>query len=320
MRLIVNNSDLISFERIINFPPRGVGKTSVKKIIDYANDKSITVFDALKNLDEIKIGVKQKKSLQFFQKLINEASKNTHNYDILILVKELVKSIGLKEYYTDQGTEDAYDRWANVNELINSIEDYSNKFPDLKLIDFLEEVSLLSDIDRWNDQTDAVTLMTLHSAKGLEFPNVFIAGVEEGLFPLYSSIDDVEQLEEERRLFYVGVTRAEKKILLFYSNSRRRFSGERVPTIKSRFIDEIPDKYLNFEKKSFIENKVQHSPYIEKNTSETFIEGDRVLHKVFGRGRVLNVQGVGGEAKVTISFSGNQIKKFILKYANLVRL
>ena len=320
LRLIVNNSDLISFERIINFPPRGVGKTSVKKIIDYANDKSINIFDALKNLDEIKIGVKQKKSLQFFQKLINEASKNIHNYDILILVKELVKSIGLKEYYTDQGTEDAYDRWANVNELINSIEDYSNKFPDLKLIDFLEEVSLLSDIDRWNDQTDAVTLMTLHSAKGLEFPNVFIAGVEEGLFPLYSSIDDVEQLEEERRLFYVGVTRAEKKILLFYSNSRRRFSGERVPTIKSRFIDEIPDKYLNFEKKSFIENKVQHSPYIEKNTSETFIEGDRVLHKVFGRGRVLNVQGVGGEAKVTISFSGNQIKKFILKYANLVRL
>ena len=320
LRLIVNNSDLISFERIINFPPRGVGKTSVKKIIDYANDKSINVFDALKNLDEIKIGVKQKKSLQIFQKLINEASKNTHNYDILILVKDLVKSIGLKEYYTDQGTEDAYDRWANVNELINSIEDYSNKFPDLKLIDFLEEVSLLSDIDRWNDQTDAVTLMTLHSAKGLEFPNVFIAGVEEGLFPLYSSIDDVEQLEEERRLFYVGVTRAEKKILLFYSNSRRRFSGERVPTIKSRFIDEIPDKYLDFEKKSFIENKVQHSPYIEKNTSETFIEGDRVLHKVFGRGRVLNVQGVGGEAKVTISFSGNQIKKFILKYANLVRI
>ena len=320
LRLIVNNSDLISFERIINFPPRGVGKTSVKKIIDYANDKSITVFDALKNLDEIKIGVKQKKSLQIFQKLINEASKDTHNYDILILVKDLVKSIGLKEYYTDQGTEDSYDRWANVNELINSIEDYSNKFPDLKLIDFLEEVSLLSDIDRWNDQTDAVTLMTLHSAKGLEFPNVFIAGVEEGLFPLYSSIDDIEQLEEERRLFYVGVTRAEKKILLFYSNSRRRFSGERVPTIKSRFIDEIPDKYLDFEKKSFIENKVQHSPHIEKNSSETFIEGDRVLHKVFGRGRVLNVQGVGGEAKVTISFSGNQIKKFILKYANLVRI
>jgi len=320
LRLIVNNSDFISFERIINFPPRGVGKTSVKKIIDYANDKSINVFDTLENLDEIKIGIKQKNSLQIFQKLIKEASNNHYNYDILILVKKLIKSIGLKEYYTDQGTEDAYDRWANVNELINSIEDYSNKFPDLKLIDFLEEVSLLSDIDRWNDQTDAVTLMTLHSAKGLEFPNVFIAGVEEGLFPLYSSIDDVEQLEEERRLFYVGVTRAEKQILLFYSNSRRRFSGERVPTIKSRFIDEIPDKYLDFEKKSFIENNVQHSPYIEKNTIETFIEGDRVLHKVFGRGRVLNVQGVGGEAKVTISFSGNQIKKFILKYANLVRI
>mgnify|MGYP001396885951 CR=1 FL=1 len=320
LRLIVNNSDLISFERIVNFPVRGVGKTSVKKIIDYANEKSINVFDSLKNLGEINIGQKQKKSLKIFRKLIEEASDNSDKYDILSIVKELIKSIGLKEYYLDQGTDDSYDRWSNVNELINSIEDYTNKFPDLKLIDFLEEVSLLSDIDRWNDESDAVTLMTLHSAKGLEFPYVFIAGVEEGLFPLYSSIDDVEQLEEERRLFYVGVTRAEKQILLFHSNSRRRFSGERVPTIKSRFINEIPDKYLDYEKRSFIENKVPHLSYNEKNTSETFIEGDRVLHKVFGRGRVLNVQGIGGESKVTISFSGNQIKKFILKYANLVRI
>ena len=320
LRLIVNQLDLISFERVVNFPPRGIGKTSVQKLINYAQVNSISIFETLNCIDDIKIGKKQKESLKLFFKIILKAKDLIDNSDVLLVVKELIESIELKDFYQSQGTDEAFDRWANVNELLNSIEDYCYRNPNLNLINFLEEVSLLSDIDRWNDQSDAVTLMTLHSAKGLEFPNVIIAGVEEGLFPLYSSIDDVEQLEEERRLFYVGVTRAEKKVLLSYATSRRRFSGERIPTVKSRFIAEIPEKFLEFEDKPVFSKDVNKNSFYKEIKNNDFVEGDLVLHKVFGRGKITTIQGMGDEAKITILFSGNQIKKFISKYANLVRV
>ena len=320
LRLIVNEFDLISFERIINFPTRGIGKTTVKKIIDLAQKKSVNVLELIKNTDQINIGQKQKNSIKNFIEIINNAKLNISKCKPINIVKNIIESISLKEYYLEQATDEAFDRWANVNELLNSIDDYSNRYPELGLIEFLEEVSLLSDIDRWNDQSDAVTLMTLHSAKGLEFSNVFIAGVEEGLFPLSGSIDDPEQLEEERRLFYVGVTRAEKKVLLLYANSRRRFSGERIPTVMSRFISEIPEEYLDNNKKITFKVNSEKDIYSKVNKKESFLKGDMILHKVFGRGKIINVQGIGDEAKITIIFSGNQIKKFVSKYANLVRL
>ena len=320
LRLIVNESDLISFERIINFPARGLGKTTVKKIIDFSNKKSINVLKSLENTEEISIGQKQKNSIKDFLKIIKKAKKNIDMSQPIMIVRDIIESINLKEYYLNQATDDAFDRWANVNELLNSIEDYSNRYPELGLVDFLEEVSLLSDIDRWNDQSDAVTLMTLHSAKGLEFSNVFISGVEEGLFPLSASIDDPEQLEEERRLFYVGITRAEKKVLLSYANSRRRFTGERIPNVRSRFINEIPEEYLDFNKKISFDKEISKTTFYKEDKKESFCEGDIVLHKVFGKGKIINIQGMGDDAKITIVFSGNQIKKFISKYANLVRI
>ncbi len=320
LRLLVNDSDLISFERVVNFPPRGIGKTSLKKIIDHIQQASVSVNDLYDKMENLKIGKKQQDSLRSFLDILKNARSNIDNSQFLIIVKDIIEGIKLKEHYDAQGTEEAFDRWANVNELLNSIADFCERNPDSTLLDFLEEISLLSDIDRWNDESEAVTLMTLHSAKGLEFPNVIISGVEEGLFPLYSSIDDVEQLEEERRLFYVGVTRAEKRVVLSYATSRRRFSGERIPTLMSRFISEIPDDFIELANQTIQFERKRETSLYPKTKENKFQEGDMVLHKVFGRGKITLIQGIGDEAKITIVFSGNQTKKFIAKYANLVRI
>ena len=192
---------------------------------------------------------------------------------------------------------------------------------------FLEEVSLLTDIDRWNESDKAVTLMTIHSAKGLEFPVVILVGLEEGLFPLGGSAYELDDLEEERRLFYVALTRAEQKVYMSHANTRRRFGGPPIPTTQSRFLHELPSDMLDFidTKKSYVSTQHDHHTYsLSKNKIKSSINefsiGDKVEHKLFGRGKILAVEGVGETAKLTIQFAGNIRKKLIAKYANLNQL
>ena len=217
----------------------------------------------------------------------------------------------------------AADRWENVQELINSIQEYCDNSNDTSLTSFLEEVSLLTDIDKWNSADECVTLMTVHSAKGLEFPVVIIAGMEEGLFPHSNSIDEPEGIEEERRLFYVAITRAMECLYMYSTDSRMRFGGGYTPSIRSRFIDEIPSELLTTrENKGYTTNIGQETSLYTKNVSKTvnFNKNDIVNHKLYGKGRVVDTIGHGENARVTVIFSGNVEKKFVQKYANLTLL
>jgi DNA helicase-2/ATP-dependent DNA helicase PcrA len=167
--------------------------------------------------------------------------------------------------------------------------------------------------------------MTIHSAKGLEFPVVMVAGLEEGLFPLSASSFEIEELEEERRLFYVALTRAEKKVYLSYAQSRRRFGGVPIPCVQSRFIHELPNNLIDYNYKQSSYSKEYHDSNKQvshnyRSSNASYNIGAQVEHKLFGRGKILAVEGVGDTAKLTVLFSGNVRKKLISKYANLIHI
>ena len=325
LRLIVNPNDGISFDRIVNFPARGIGKTTLEKIHKIAKRENSSYLHVLENIDELSVGKKQKKSLLDFRQLILKYQQEYHKQDAASITSDILLDIELKNYYTNQNTQDAAERWTNVEELLNSITDFQEHREDSTLSDFLEEVSLLTDIDRWNESDKAVTLMTIHSAKGLEFPVVIVAGLEEGLFPLGASSFEVEELEEERRLFYVALTRAEKKVYLSYAQARRRFGGPPIPSVQSRFIHELPKSLVNYTYRQLSANKEYHYPNNQASNKQLspkspYSIGTQVEHKLFGRGKILAIEGVGDSAKFTVLFSGNVRKKLISKYANLIQI
>ena len=322
LRLIVNPTDGVSFDRIVNFPVRGIGKTTIEKIHALAKENDLSYLQVLEDLGKLSIGAKQKKSLHEFNQLIHKFRNSYKEQNAANITRDLLLDIDLQNYYGNQNTQEALERWGNVEELLNSITDFQDNRDESGLREFLEEVSLLTDIDRWNKSDKAVTLMTIHSAKGLEFPVVMIAGLEEGLFPLGPQSYEIEELEEERRLFYVAVTRAKKKVYLSYANARRRFGGAPMPAVQSRFISELPENLVEVNggpqqtaySKSFTPKPSFQSA---SSSSSKLQKGDQVAHKLFGNGRILDVEGEGESAKLTIIFSGNVRKKLIAKYANL---
>jgi len=319
MRLIVNPNDKISFDRIINFPARGIGKTTVEKI--YKNSDSDNIISSLDKIDQVKIGKKQISSIKIFSKLINKYRKRSKSESPLIIIKDLLNELKLKEYYVNQGTQESIDRWINIEECISGISDYESTTTKPTLSTYLEEVSLFTDIDSWNDNDDKITMMTIHSSKGLEFDYVYITGLEDGLFPIVRVFED-ENIEEERRLFYVALTRSQNLAVLSYANSRRKFGGEAIPSLQSRFIKEIPSKLIESLKTdlSNLENKRNsYVPSFKKSdNSECSIKiNQTVSHKIFGKGKVVSLEGTGPNTKITIMFFNNTQKKLIYKYANL---
>ena len=317
LRLINNYQDEISFLRVLNFHARGIGKSTINKFIKLKIEEGKGLFDLIK-LGNVEIGPKQKGSISNFIKLIEdlkEMSKSSSAYDIVV---ELVEKIDLKNHYCEQDIPEDIDRWENVQELMNSIQEYCDNSDNRDLQSFLEEVSLLTDIDQWNNNDEAITLMTVHSSKGLEFPLVFIAGLEEGLFPHSNSLNDDDGIEEERRLFYVAVTRAMEQLFLFSADSRMKFGSGSIPSLRSRFIDEIPQELLNFGKTSHYRESTSNYKNDYIKVQDNFKKGSVVKHKLYGKGVVLKSEGYGDNAKVTVVFSGNVKKKFIQKYANLV--
>ena len=321
LRLIINPTDGVSFDRIVNFPARGIGKTTIEKIHVYAKEKDLSYLQVLEDLGKLSIGEKQKKSLHDFNQMIHKFRNSYKDQSAVDITRDLIQDIDIQNYYENQNTQEALERWNNVEELLNSITDFQESREESGLREFLEEVSLLTDIDRWNATEKAVTLMTIHSAKGLEFPVVMVAGLEEGLFPLGPQSFEVEELEEERRLFYVAVTRAKKKVYLSHAMTRRRFGGAPIPTTQSRFISELPEEFIQVdgEKQLYTKSFTPHSSSLQKSptSSAKFHKGDHVAHKLFGNGKILDVEGEGDSAKLTIIFSGNVRKKLIAKYANL---
>ena len=326
LRLILNPNDGISFDRIVNFPSRGIGKTTLEKIHKRSKEDNCSYLSIIANPEELSVGKKQKQALIDFSELIVKFQTAYKKHDVATITIDLLLDIDIKNYYENQNTQEAKERWSNIEELLNSITDFQEYREGSGLSEFLEEVSLLTDIDRWNESDKAVTLMTIHSAKGLEFPIVIVAGLEEGLFPLGTSAYELEELEEERRLFYVALTRAEQKVYLFYANARRRFGGAPIPCTQSRFLHELPEDLIdsrnNLPSNTREKSQIIDIPLVSGTASSDgdYAIGDQVEHKLFGRGKILAIDGMGDTAKLTIQFSGNVRKKLISKYAKLIQL
>ena len=330
LRLVVNLKDTISLRRIINFPARGIGAKTIDKCVEQAKKDKIEFIDVLKNPNNMEIRGKQADALFKFYNIIIKYHDLRKKLSASELARSLVEEIGILTHFKESKEPDAKDRFDNVAELLTSIEEFSVRNPDSELSTFLEDVSLQTDIDNWNDTDNRVTLMTIHSSKGLEFPVVFIAGMDEGLFPLFRSLDDKSELEEERRLFYVALTRAEEKVYLLYATNRRRMGAETVNGLPSRFINEIPEEALDrisFSSavtRKFVAGKRKKDGLTQMvRTVPDFYDfqvGDNVEHSIFGAGKIMALSGTGENQRVGVVFNDGTRKKLIVKFANLKKI
>ena len=330
LRLIVNLKDTISLRRIINFPARGIGAKTIDKCVQQSEKDKIEFIDVLKNPNKMDIRGKQADALFKFYNIIIKYHDLRKKLSASELARSLVEEVGILSHFRESKEPDAKDRFDNVAELLTSIEEFSVRNPKAELSTFLEDVSLQTDIDHWNDSDNRVTLMTIHSSKGLEFPVVFIAGMDEGLFPLFRSLDDKSELEEERRLFYVALTRAEQKVYLLYATNRRRMGAETVNGLPSRFINEIPEESLDrisFSSavtRKFVAGKKKKDGLTQMVRTVTdfddFQVGDNVEHSIFGAGKIMALSGTGENQRVGVVFNDGTRKKLIVKFANLKKL
>ena len=327
LRLVVNLKDTISLRRIINFPARGIGAKTIDKCVQQAQIDKIEFIDVLKNPNKMDIRGKQADALSKFYKIIKKYHDLRNKLSASELARSLVEDVGVLSALKNSNDLSSKDRYANVGELLNSIEDFSIRSPEASLSQFLEDVSLQTDIDHWNDSENRCTLMTVHSSKGLEFPVVFIAGMDEGLFPLYNSLDNKEELEEERRLFYVALTRAQERVYILYATNRRRMGAEIINGISSRFINELPEnstERISFRSavtRKFVSNKKRDQGLTKMVRTVTdfddFRVGDDVEHSIFGAGKIMALSGTGENQRVGVVFNDGTKKKLIVKYANL---
>jgi len=329
LQLLVNKQDTISLRRVINFPPRGIGLKTVDKCVQEAKKCKKELFDVLDDPSKMNIRGKQAEELKTFYEIMSKYNDLLDKLNAGELVRTLVDETGMLKHYKKQDTLEDQERINNINEVLNSVDEFMTRSPNAMLTDFLEEVSLLTGIDNWNDQENRVTLMTVHSAKGLEFPVVFLTGMEDGLFPLYNALQDKQELEEERRLFYVGLTRAKQNVFLLYANNRRRAGAEQFYGLVSRFIGEIPEDHLeniNFSSaltRKVIGSKRGYSKMEVKRTVTVFDDfrvGDLVKHAIFGVGKIMALSGSGENQRVGVVFKDGLKKKLIVKFAKLKKV
>lgn len=315
LRLLVNPSDDISFKRVINSPRRGIGKTTMNHLELFAARENISLFDAAGKCEEIHhIGSVAKKSLKKFcetMRTLKSEAKRKKPAEVINLIAE---KFGYIQALKEEKTIEAEGRIDNIKELVSFSYSYSQLYPSAGIEEFLERISLITDIDSFDESENAVSLMTLHNAKGLEFPVVMIIGMEEGLFPHSRSMFDREQLEEERRLCYVGITRAKER--LYLSNAwRRAVWGSITYTKPSRFLKEIPEHLLYAFKLDG-----EREPELEVNAKDPpplFVVGESVKHKHFGFGCVKEIQSGG---KVVVDFDEYGEKVLLIEYAPLEKV
>ncbi|MBN2104948.1 UvrD-helicase domain-containing protein [bacterium] len=331
MKLIVNPRDTISLKRVINFPTRGIGDASLRNIEIWARKNNIRLFEALARSNEIQgISGRAKTGIKHFYDLIVKYTSLSEKISPAELTHTLIEDSGVLRNYKEEMSLDGQMRIENINELLKAVQDYTEETENPTISGFLEEVSLVNDVDQWNDKSNAITLMTLHSAKGLEFPVVFITGLEENLFPLSRSIEKTEDLEEERRLFYVGLTRAKEKVILLGAQNRRLYNNHEA-RLPSRFLDELDQNTCNFfsthsirstgdllkRDQQYIEDGIMpdYESFSQEVGSERLLAGQWVMHDMFGKGQILNVHGHGSKEMVTVKFKNGVQKKLIVKYA-----
>jgi DNA helicase-2/ATP-dependent DNA helicase PcrA len=325
LRVIQNLRDNVSLQRIINIPARGIGQTSLSHLLSWAKSENASLYDALKltaKEDGPSLSPRVSKSLAAFLGLIQEFTRRSKELNLRDLFDLVVKKTGYKEYIFSG--EKGEERWDNILELRTVAGDYREMKAGEGLTSFLEGVTLVSDVDGLDETVETVTLVTLHQAKGLEFPIVFIVGMEDGILPHFKSLDQPEQLEEERRLCYVGITRAKQRVYLVYA-FRRSFMGGSTVNKPSRFLKDIPQHLIT---PSYLwqgeERQVMPAVYSWNKTSAPSLDapefkaGDHVRHAQFGEGVVVSCQPVKDDIEVVIAFSrGVGVKKLLLSFARL---
>ncbi len=331
LRVLVNPVDAISLKRIINYPARGIGDATIAKIDAYARENKKTFLQSLSDIDKIdRLQKRTAERLILFNKMIKKYTMLLGQVSPSELASTLVDELGIIRELKAENTIEATTRIENIRELLQAIHEFTlNDGEDATIEAFLQQVSLVTDIDKWDDRANAVTLMTLHAAKGLEFPVVFLAGVEEGLFPLSRNTEDPRDLEEERRLFYVGSTRAKDKLYLFWAKNRKRFGESR--SYKSRFLKEVDKQFIQLEESQAIrrersmtsKSRSSYSydtmPSYEDESQEQ-IElniGMRVRHAKFGKGTILSLEPASGGAKLVVNFDMVGRKRLVLPFAKL---
>ena len=362
LRLISNPRDNGAFDRILNYPRRGIGNVTRTRLLDWAAERGLTPLEAAQRAGQIDgVGPSQTTALREFAHMIKKYGALASHLGVGELVEKLLGEIGIFEALRDEGP-DGEERADNVGELLAGAHEFDaagvpgwddeEDVPDATMLDrYLQKVALVADVDRHDPAVDAITLMTVHNAKGLEFPIVFISGLEDGLFPLSRSFDEPEALEEERRLFYVGITRAERKLYLTHARMRRR-AGEMLPCVASSFLEPVPRELTQERvtpkvasaqerRSSWRERRdrdgfgrpprrrraqtpvdepgglVVDYSYGDSDDVPRFVKGERVRHPQFGRGVIRELTGFGPNMKAVVDFQSVGRKKVVLRYANL---
>ncbi len=362
-RLVINPADEEALKRIINYPARGIGSTSMDRIIIAADNMGKSIWEILENIETIDLGLNQgikSKIIGFVNMMksfmIQQKTRNAYN-----LAQDIAKASGIMRDLNDDKTPEGISRFENIEELLNGIKDFSENFDQqqgeegssVKTLDiYLQDIALLTDADQDDkDDNNKVSLMTIHSAKGLEFPYVFVVGMEENLFPSIMSLNSRSDLEEERRLFYVAVTRAEKAAILSYAENRYKW-GNMTMSEPSRFISEIDEKYIEFPRKVIpntptvnklkgndiffhVPQKTTYNPdhlkkigdsrqqsneetaHFEGSPTDDIKIGMQVEHQRFGVGKIMELEGNGANRKATVFFAAIGSKQLLLKYAKL---
>ncbi len=347
LKVLSNPSDAIALRRIVNVPKRGIGDTSVEKVANYAAIHQMSLYDAIGHSDEIPELKTRAKKFKEFYTLFESLREDYQSMNVAELIDAVVKRSGYLQQLLGEGTEEALTRIQNIDEFVNKATVYAKQNPDGGLDGFLEEVALVADIDGYQESDESVVLMTLHSAKGLEFPYVFMIGLEEGIFPGYRAVmyGGEKEIEEERRLCYVGITRAKEVLHLSHAKSRMQH-GLTQYNPPSRFLKEIPAELVDMPTRQIsdmakkyamrdsmkiapITTRSKNSPYAQSIKKEIpapkdfvldYQAGDKVRAPKYGIGTVKSIQNAGADFEVEVSFGEKGTKKFMAKLSKLKKV
>ncbi len=340
LRLVVNPDDEWSLERVINVPKRGIGATSLEKLKTFAKERQVSLFEALKTPEEAGLSGKAARAARQFAELILELARMSDYLSAAEMIEEVLSRSGYRDNLLQQNTLEAEGRLENIEEFVNVAVEFENRSETASLLDFLTDLALLTDLDVEPEEAagDAVVLMTLHSAKGLEFPVVFLCGMEEGVFPHKRALEDEEELEEERRLAYVGITRAEERLYLTAAR-RRMVYGKTMQHVPSRFLEEIPshlllDRSHERDRSPFHRSHFSIAPSIStadrsRKASQGFRDGsdshatewragEKVHHQKWGEGLIVSVHGEGDDTELVVVFNDTVgMKRLMARFAPL---
>jgi DNA helicase II / ATP-dependent DNA helicase PcrA len=333
LRLIANPDDDISLQRIVNVPKRGIGATSVDKVINYAISQDLTITQALEVVDFIGLSAKATNSLHDFHQMVRRWHDRQDEFSVTELVEDVLDKTGYTEMLKAENNLESQARIENIEEFLSVTKNFEETSEDKSLVAFLTDLALVADIDKLDEEEEIsnneVVLMTMHSAKGLEFPVVFILGMEEGIFPHSRSLMDENEMEEERRLAYVGITRAEEELYITNAQMRTLF-GRTSINQPSRFIKEIPTELLEgLNERSSTNRRTATSrpsairPQVKTTGGEKigWSVGDKASHKAWGIGTVVSVKKAGDEMELDIAFpSPTGIKRLLAKFAPIEKV